>query len=81
MQRQGPYPRCRARWLAGALMDAILQAALNAYHQALVAELLTLGWTPPAGWSQADTDGLGHMLIRHGATWPPIALTQRQVAP
>jgi hypothetical protein len=62
-------------------MDAILQAAMNAYHQALVAELLTRGWQPPDGWSQADTDGLGRALIAHGSTWPPIALTQRQAAP
>jgi len=59
-------------------MDAILQAAMNGYNNAILAELLSRGWIPPADWSQADTDGLGHMLIRHGATWPPIALTQRQ---
>lgn len=48
--------------MSDSLSDLVtgLQAILDDHARVIVAELIGKGWQPPPGWTDADTDRLGH---------------------
>ena len=42
-----------------AKMTEKVNGAAEAYKRAIISEMITAGWTPPAGWTDEDTSKLG----------------------